>query len=178
MKGERMIISYKGKRPTIGKRVYIAPTAIIIGDVTIEDNSSIWFNAVVRGDLAPIHIGAESNIQDNCTLHTDAGIPLTIGDHVTVGHNSVVHGCTLHSHVLIGMGAVVLNHAVVHDGSVVAANALVKEGQLVGPNALVAGVPAVEKKSLGTQSSMENDKFAEEYVDLTEYYLDDDFIKF
>jgi carbonic anhydrase/acetyltransferase-like protein (isoleucine patch superfamily) len=167
-----MLLDYKGKSPDIRKGVYIAPTAVVIGDVTIEENSSIWFNAVVRGDLAPIHIGKATNVQDNCTLHTDAGVSLTIGDHVTIGHNAIIHGCTLHSHVLVGMGAVILNHAVVHKGSVVAANALVKEGHIIGPHALVAGVPAVEKKRLGAQSIIDNDGFAEEYVELCEIYLE------
>lgn len=166
-----MILDYKGKFPDVRKGVFIAPTAVVIGDVTIEENASIWFNAVVRGDLAPIYIGKATNVQDNCTLHTDAGVPLTIGDHVTIGHNAIIHGCTLHSHVLIGMGAVVLNHAVVREGSVVAANALAKEGQMIEPHTLVAGVPAVEKKRLGVQSIIDNDGFAEEYVELGKIYL-------
>ena len=97
-----MIIEYNRIVPTIGKNVFIAPTAVLIGDVTIGDGASIWFNAVLRGDMAPIEIGTNTNIQDNCTVHTDFGKPAIIGDDVTVGHNAVVHGCT------IGAGSLVV----------------------------------------------------------------------
>ena len=115
-----MIIKYKNKEPRIGKDVFIAPTATVIGDVTIADNASIWYGAVVRGDLASIAIGKNTNIQDNCTLHADKDIPLNIGSNVTVGHNAVVHGCTLEDRCLIGINAVVLNRAVVKSGTIVA----------------------------------------------------------
>jgi carbonic anhydrase/acetyltransferase-like protein (isoleucine patch superfamily) len=163
-----VIITYKGRTPKIGLNVYVAPTAVIIGDVTIEDHSSVWFNAVVRGDLAPIHIGQGTNIQDNCTLHTDSGVPLTIGNHVTVGHNAVVHGCTVQSHVLIG--SVILNHAIIEEGCIVAANALVKERHHIRHHSLVAGVPAQIKKVLAEYSSDENDGFAAEYIELSVIY--------
>lgn len=165
-----MIMNYQGKTPNIGDGVFIAPTAVIIGDVTLGAGSSVWFNAVVRGDLAPIHIGAGTNIQDNCTLHADTGIPLNIGSHVTVGHNAVVHGCTIGPNVLIGMGAVILNHAEIKEGSIVAANALVREGHIIERYALVTGVPAQVKKIMAPTSSLKNSGFAEEYKELCQAY--------
>jgi carbonic anhydrase/acetyltransferase-like protein (isoleucine patch superfamily) len=143
-----MILAFAGKTPVIGSNVFIAPTAVVIGDVTLGDNSSVWFNTVVRGDMAPIAIGAGTNIQDNCTLHTDPGMPLSIGAGVTVGHNAVIHGCTIEAGALIGMQAVVMNAAVIRSGSIVAAGAVVMEGREVGPRQLAAGMPAVVKREL------------------------------
>ena len=143
-----MLLEYKGKKPKIGKNVFIAPTAAVIGDVEIGDNASIWYGAVLRGDMAPVRVGMNSNIQDNCTVHTDAGKPAIIGDNVTVGHNAVVHGCTVESNCLIGINAVVLNDAHVKTGSVVASGSVVREGQSVGPYHLMTGIPASVKKEL------------------------------
>ena len=143
-----MIIEFKGKRPQIGKDVFIAPNAVVIGDVVIGDGSSIWFNTVVRGDSDAIRIGRNTNIQDNCTIHIDEGKPTMIGDNVTVGHNAVVHGCTIEDNCLIGINSTVLNGAHIKRGSIVASNALVMEGTSVGPFHLVAGVPAGLKKAL------------------------------
>ncbi len=143
-----MIIEFKGKRPKIGKNVFIAPTAVVIGDVEIGDGSSIWFNTVIRGDSDVIRIGRNTNIQDNCTIHIDEGKPAIIGDYVTVGHNAVVHGCTIEDYCLIGIHSTVLNGAHIRRGSIVASNALVMEGKSVGPCHLVAGVPAALKKEL------------------------------
>ena len=142
-----MIIEHQGIMPKIGIDVFIAPTAVIIGDVTIKDGASIWFNAVIRGDEAPIVVGRQTNIQDNCTVHTDLEKPAIIGDDVTIGHNAIVHGCKVEDRCLIGMGAVVLNDARIQSGSVVAAGSVVKEGAVIGPNQLVAGAPAVVKRS-------------------------------
>lgn len=141
-----MILSYKNKHPQIAPEAFIAPTATIIGDVTIEPGANIWYGTVIRGDLAPITIGADTNVQDNCTIHTDIDKPAIIGRDVTVGHNAVVHGCTLEPGVLIGMNAVVLSGAVVKTGCVIAAGALIKEGQIAGPRQLLAGMPATVKK--------------------------------
>ncbi len=142
-----MIISFNGKTPKIGKNVFVAWNATIIGDVEIGDNSSIWFGAVIRGDMAPIRIGCNTSIQDNCTVHTDMGLTCSIGDNVTVGHNAVVHSCTVEDKSLIGLGANILNRAVIKTGSIVAAGSVVREGQVVGPFELVTGVPAVVKKT-------------------------------
>jgi len=144
-----MIFEFDGKRPRIGRNVFIAPTAVIIGDVEIGDNSSIWYSTVIRGDVDAIRIGNNTNIQDNCTIHVDPGKPAVIGDYVTIGHNAVVHGCTIEDICLIGINSTVLNRAHIRKGSIVASNALVREGQEVGPYHLVAGVPAVLKKEMG-----------------------------
>lgn len=165
-----MLITVNGKSPVVAEDAYIAPTAVVIGDVTIAEKAGIWFNAVVRGDMAPIKIGAGSNIQDNCTLHTDPGCPLTIGDGVTVGHNAVVHGCTLEDNVLIGMSAVILNNAVVRSGSIIAAGAVVREGQVVGPSQLAAGMPAVVKRSVDDETVQLIGAAAEHYVALASTY--------
>lgn len=166
-----MIIDYKGKSPVIGKDVFIAPTAVIIGDVTIGDRASIWYGAVIRGDMEPIRIGRETNIQDNCVVHTDWGQPVVIGDKVTVGHRAVVHGSTVENNCLIGIAASVLNGARVRSGSVVAAGSVVREGQSVGPNHLMTGVPAELKKDLGEGMPQVLDEPADIYVDLAREHL-------
>ena len=143
-----MQIPYKDKHPVIAAGVFIAPTAVIIGDVKIAEGASIWYGTVLRGDLAPIRIGAETNIQDNCTIHTDVDKPATIGRKVTVGHNAVVHGCTIEDSCLVGMNAVVLSGAHIKTGCIVGAGAVVREGQVAGPFQLLAGIPAVVKKEL------------------------------
>ncbi len=143
-----MILPFKEKSPVISPDAFIAPTAVIIGDVEIASGASIWYGAVLRGDLAPIRIGVNSNVQDNCTIHTDVEKPAIIGEEVTVGHNCVVHGCLVEKRCLIGMGAVILSGAHLKTGTVVAAGALIKEGQVAGPCQLLAGIPAVVKKEL------------------------------
>src|SRR5438128_3253804 len=136
------ILPYKGTWPTIAEDVFIAPGAMVIGNVTIHEGASIWYNAVVRGDTAPIVIGRRTNVQDNCTLHVDAGAPLTIGDECTVGHGAVVHGATVGDHVLVGMNAAVLSHAQVGAGTVIASSALVGERKVIPEGVLAIGVPA------------------------------------
>ena len=149
VKGKKnMILQFENKRPQIGDDVFMAPTAVIIGDVTLEAGVSIWYGAVLRGDMAPIRVGRKTNIQDNCTIHADPDKPTIIGADVTVGHNAVVHGCTIEEGCLIGIGSVVLNDAIVKTGSVVAAGSVVREGQVVGPCQLVAGSPAQVKREL------------------------------
>jgi len=143
-----VIIPFNGKNPTIGADVFIAPTAVVIGDVTIGDGSSIWYGTVLRGDMAPIRIGAQANIQDLTMVHTDYGHPAIVGNRVSVGHRAVVHGCRVEDEALVGIGAVVLNGAVVGHGSVVAAGSVVREGQQVPPGVLVAGIPAAVKRKI------------------------------
>jgi carbonic anhydrase/acetyltransferase-like protein (isoleucine patch superfamily) len=167
-----MIISYNGVAPIIGNHVFIAPTAVIIGDVSIGDHASIWFNTVLRGDMAPIRIGTHTNIQDNCTVHTDFGKPALVGDHVTVGHNAVVHGCTIDAGCLVGIGAIVLNDAHVRQQSVVAAGAVVREGSRVGPRQLVAGAPATVKKELTDLPMNRFERSVEQYLKLAGNYID------
>lgn len=165
-----MIIKYNQNVPKIGKHVFIAPTAVLVGDVTVGDGASIWFNAVLRGDMAPIRIGANSNIQDNCTLHTDFGKPAIIGENVTVGHNAVVHGCTIEAGCLVGIGAIVLNDAHMMEQTVVAAGAVVREGAQFGPRQLVAGAPAMVKKDLADLPMDRFKRSVEQYLKLSSTY--------
>jgi gamma-carbonic anhydrase len=136
------VFPFQGVWPTIAGDVFIAPGAMVIGNVTIRDGASIWYNAVVRGDVAPIVIGRRTNIQDNCTLHVDADASLTIGDDCTVGHGAVVHGATIEHHVLIGMQAAVLSHARVDANTIIGASALVAEHKHIPGGVLAIGVPA------------------------------------
>lgn len=148
-----MILSFDGRHPQIAADAFVAPTAVVIGAVVIEAGASVWYGAVLRGDMEPIRIGRDTNIQDNVTVHTDHGHPVAIGPGVSVGHNAVIHGCTIEDECLIGIGAVVLSGALVRRRSVVAAGALVREGQVVGPHHLVAGTPAALKRIL-TEADM------------------------
>lgn len=120
---------------------FLAPTACVMGDVTLDEDTSIWYGAVLRGDMAPIRIGAQSNIQDGTIVHVDEGVPCTVGQRVGVGHRVILHGCTVEDDCLIGMGSVVLNHVRIGTGSVVAAGAVIPEGMQVPPGSVVMGVP-------------------------------------
>jgi carbonic anhydrase/acetyltransferase-like protein (isoleucine patch superfamily) len=162
-----MILSYNGHHPRVGENVFIAPTAVVIGDVDIADGVSIWYGAVLRGDMDPIRIGRNTNIQDNCTVHTDFGHPVNIGACVTIGHNVVVHGCTIEDNCLIGLGALILTNAVIRRGSLVAAGTVVKEGQEVGPDSLVAGVPARVKRALTPNEKNGLERATQIYLDLS-----------
>ena len=136
-----MLIEFKGMTPKVEKAAYIAPSATICGDVVLGQDSSIWFNAVIRGEVDAIRIGDRSNVQDHAMLHADYDCPITICNGVSVGHNSIVHGATIEDDVIVGMGAQVLNGAVVGRGSFIAAGALVKEGQIIPERSLVVGIP-------------------------------------
>jgi carbonic anhydrase/acetyltransferase-like protein (isoleucine patch superfamily) len=131
-----------GVAPEIGEQVYIAPGAQVIGRVVLHDRASVWFNAVLRGDNDPIHIGADSNVQDGAVIHADPGVPTTIGDGVTIGHRAIVHGARVGDRSLIGMGATLLNHAVIGADCIVGANALVTEGKRFPDGSLIVGSPA------------------------------------
>lgn len=144
------ILPFNGIMPKIADDVFIAPGAVIIGDVTIHEGASIWYNAVVRGDTGPIVIGRRTNIQDNCTLHLDADAPLTIGDECTIGHNAVIHGATLGDRVLVGMNATVLSHACVGSGTIIGACALVSEHKTIPEGVLAVGIPARATRDLST----------------------------
>ncbi|MFI9306414.1 gamma carbonic anhydrase family protein [Streptomyces triculaminicus] len=143
-----LIAGVGGKEPDVDPEAFTAPTSVVLGDVTLAAGSSVWYHAVLRADCGPIVLGADSNIQDNCTVHVDPGFPVTVGERVTVGHNAVLHGCTVGDDVLIGMGATVLNGATIGTGSLVAAQALVPQGMVVPPGSLVAGVPAKVRRQL------------------------------
>jgi carbonic anhydrase/acetyltransferase-like protein (isoleucine patch superfamily) len=142
------IVMLNGKTPQLAADVFVAPGAVIIGDVTIGAGSSVWCNAVIRGDAAPIEIGVGTNIQDGAIIHADPDAPCTIGNGVTVGHAAIVHGCTVGDHCLIGMHATVLNHAVIASESLVAANALVRERAVFPARVMIAGLPAEQRRDL------------------------------
>jgi carbonic anhydrase/acetyltransferase-like protein (isoleucine patch superfamily) len=141
---DAVVISFDGKSPKLSDSCFLAAGSVVTGDVEIGDDSGIWFNAVMRGDVEPIRIGARSNVQDNAVLHTDPGFPCIIGDDVTIGHSAIVHGSRVGNGVTIGMGAVVLSGSEIGDNAVVAAGAVVTEGAKVAPGVIVAGIPARE----------------------------------
>lgn len=144
-----MLLSLPGDRtPEVAATAFVAPNATLVGAVRLADGVSVWYGAVLRADNEPIVIGPESNVQDNCSFHVDAGQPVRLGTGVSVGHNAVVHGATVDDHVLIGMGAVIMNAAVIGAESLVAAGALVPEGMEVPPRSLVAGVPGRVRREL------------------------------
>lgn len=161
-----LIAGVGGKEPDIGPDVFTAPTSVVVGEVTLGAGAGVWYHAVLRADCGPIVIGARSNIQDNCTVHVDPGFPVTVGERVSVGHNAVLHGCTVEDDVLVGMGATLLNGAHIGAGSLIAAQALVPQGMRVPPGSLVAGVPAKVRREL-TEEEREHIKLnAEVYVGL------------
>ncbi|MBG6191639.1 carbonic anhydrase/acetyltransferase-like protein (isoleucine patch superfamily) [Arthrobacter sp. CAN_A212] len=151
------IIEIFGKKPTISDSCFVAPTASIIGDVVLGEDSSAFYGVSVRGDTAPIRVGDGTNLQDNVVLHADPDFPTTVGDRVSIGHTAVIHGCTIGDDCLIGMSATVMNGAVIGAGSLVAAGAVVLEGMQVPPRSLVAGVPAKVRREL-TDSEFEKVK--------------------
>ncbi|MEV8592143.1 gamma carbonic anhydrase family protein [Streptomyces sp. NPDC052012] len=151
MTHEALITGIGGREPKVDPGAFVAPTASVIGDVTLEAGASVWYGAVLRGDVESISVGADANVQDNCTVHADPGFPVRIGARVSVGHNAVVHGATVEDDCLVGMGATVLNGAVIGAGSLVAAQALVPQGMVVPPGSLVAGVPAKVRRELSEE---------------------------
>ena len=161
-----MIYSLKGKEPKIGENNYIAPNATLVGEIELGSDVSIWFGAVLRGDMSKITIGNASNIQDNCTVHGDAPYPVVLGEGVTVGHNAIVHGCTIGDNCVIGMGAILLN------GATIPKNCLVGAGSVVGANleaeegSLIIGNPAKVKKKL-------SDKYIEYLKYAKDVYIND-----
>lgn len=136
-----MLLPYRGHEPVLEGSCFIAPGAHVVGDVQIAQDVSIWFNAVLRADEAPIRVGRGSNLQDGVLVHTDEGFPATVGEGVTVGHGAILHGCTLEDGCLVGMGAIVLNGARIGRESLVAAGTLIPEGRVIPPRSLVMGSP-------------------------------------
>lgn len=137
----KMIKILKDKKPNIDKDAFVAESAYVIGNVTLGEGSSIWYGAVARGDIAPITIGKFSNIQDNATVHVETSIPTFIGDYTVVGHNAIVHGCTVGNNCLIGMGSIILNGAVIGDNCIIGAGSMVTENKTIPPNSMVIGIP-------------------------------------
>jgi carbonic anhydrase/acetyltransferase-like protein (isoleucine patch superfamily) len=167
------IHTVSGLTPSFGRRVFVAANAVVIGDVTIGDDVSIWYNVVVRGDIHWIRIGERSNLQDGVIIHVERGLyPTQLEPEVSVGHGAMLHGCTVGTGSLIGMGAKVLNQAVIGEGSVVAAGAVVREGFVVPPRSLVVGVPAVVKRPLTDAEADRARRTAANYVEYKNTYLE------
>lgn len=175
-----MILPYRDYEPKAGKGAWVAPNATFIGDVELGEDVSIWFNTVVRGDVHSIRIGARTNIQDNSMIHTtnhnapdhiiEEGYPAIIGCDVTVGHNVILHGCTVEDLCLIGMGAIILDGAVIGRESIVGAGAVVTGGKKFPPRSLILGSPAKAVKELGDQQVEELKASWKRYVDLKDEY--------
>lgn len=165
------IVTLDGVTPAIGADVYIAPTAVLIGDVHVGDRANIWFGAVLRGDSARIEIGAETAVQDNVTIHCADDLPTIVGERVTVGHNAMLEGCVVEDGALVGMGAIVLQRARVGAGAVVAAGAVISERQEIPPGMLAAGVPATVKKELSGSSRDWIEMAAANYQERRKLYL-------
>jgi carbonic anhydrase/acetyltransferase-like protein (isoleucine patch superfamily) len=165
------VIELDGIRPTIGEGVFLAPTAVLVGDVRIGDRANVWFGAVLRGDSSHIVIGAECSIQDNAVIHCAHDLPTVLGDRVVVGHSALLEGCVIDDEALVGMGAVVLQRAHVGSGAMVAAGAVVSERAEVAPEVLVAGVPAVEKKQLSGSAARWTRTASQEYQEFARRYM-------
>lgn len=169
-----MIRTFQGIKPTIPKSCFIETTAAVIGDVVMGEDCSVWFNAVIRGDVHYIRIGSRTNVQDLCMLHvTHDTYPLVIGNDVTVGHNVVLHGCTIKDRVLVGMGAIIMDGAVIGEDSVVGAGALVVEGTVVPPKSVILGSPARVRRAVTDKELAWIKESAENYVKYARQYLND-----
>lgn len=168
---ERQLDSFLGKSPRLGQGVYIAPSAIVFGDVTLGDFSSVWCNAVLRADINRIQIGRGSNIQDNTVLHLADEYPCLVGDWVTVGHSAILHACTVGNEVLVGMGSVLLDGVVVGEQSLLGARCLVTQHTVIPPGSLVLGAPAKVVRALTPEERGRLKGMAEKYVGTAEYYL-------
>jgi carbonic anhydrase/acetyltransferase-like protein (isoleucine patch superfamily) len=169
-----MIRSYQGKLPVVPASCYVDESAQVIGDVELGEQASVWMNAVVRGDVHRIRIGAGSNVQDCAVLHGMRDLyPVLIGERCTIGHNATVHGCVLEDEVLVGMGARILNDAWIGEGSIIAAGAVIPEHTVIPPNSLVAGVPGKVRRTLGEADRALIRKYAQNYLDYTKIYLEE-----
>jgi len=166
-----MIHEFLGVHPAYDDSNFIAPSADVIGDVTLGQGASVWFNATVRGDVNWIRIGAASNIQDNCVVHvTHRTAPTTIGEGVTVGHGAIVHGCTVRDNVLVGMGAILLDHCDVGRDTIVGAKALVTQGMKIPPRSLVLGAPARVVRELSAEEIDRIGRYSENYLKYSAVY--------
>ncbi len=160
-----IIKSFRGTRPQIHPTARAAEDTVILGDVTLEEGSSLWFGVIARGDVAPISVGANTNIQDGCILHNRVGIPTRIGKNVTAGHGAILHGCTVGDNCLIGMGAILLNGSVIGEGSIVAAGSLVTERTVIPPGSMVMGSPGKVVRAVRPDELAHTLANAKEYVE-------------
>ena len=166
------LYAYKGKSPRVHPTAFVAPTAVLIGDVTLHEGSSVWFGTVLRADMDRIEIGARSNVQDNTTIHTNENEPTIVGPDVTIGHNALVHSSVIGSNVLIGQGSVLVGGCVVGTGTIIGAGAVVPEGMNVPAHSLVIGVPAKVVREARAEDEHWTVRAAEHYVELGAWYRD------
>jgi len=166
------ILRFNGATPSVPESAWVAPNGTLIGSVSLGEEASVFYGAVLRGDVDSITIGARSNIQDNVSVHCDSGTPTTVGSGVSVGHSAVLHGCTVEDDCLIGMSATVLNEAVIGTGSLIAAGAVVLEGTIIPPGSLVAGVPAKVRRELTPEELVKVRDNATHYVELSRAHRD------
>ena len=168
---DRQLDRFLRKKPALGRKTYIAQGAVVLGDVTLGDYSSVWYNAVLRGDINRIVIGHHSNVQDNAVLHLADDFPCILGNYVTIGHSAVVHACTVGDEVLVGMGAVILDGAVIGRQSIIGAKALVTQGTRIPPGSLVLGAPAKVVRPLTRNERQGLKSWAVKYVGNAAYCL-------
>lgn len=167
-----MIRPFQGVLPAIPSTCYIDPSAQVIGDVVLGEQASVWMNAVVRGDVNAIRIGARTNVQDCAVLHGMRHLyPVHVGDDCTIGHNATVHGCIVADAVLVGIGAIILNDARIGEGSIIAAGALIPQHAVIPPRSLVTGVPGIVRRSLGDADRALIFEYSQNYLDYTAVYL-------
>ncbi|WP_340373717.1 gamma carbonic anhydrase family protein [Peribacillus sp. FSL E2-0218] len=172
-----MIYPFKGKEPQISESAYIAENAVVTGDVKIGDESSIWFNSVIRGDVAPTIIGKKVSIQDNSVLHQSPNHPLIIEDEVTIGHQVILHSCKIRKGALIGMGSIVLDGAEIGEGAFIGAGSLVPQGKVIPPNMLAFGRPAKVIREINAEDRQDMERIVREYAEKGQYYKTADRIK-
>jgi carbonic anhydrase/acetyltransferase-like protein (isoleucine patch superfamily) len=167
---EPLIIPINGRAPQLHAQSWVAPNASVIGPVTLAAKASVWYSTTLRAEFEPIEIGFGTNLQDGVTVHVDPGFPARIGAGVSVGHNAVLHGCTVEDDCLVGMGAIVLNGAVIGAGSLIAAGAVVPQGAVIPPRSLVAGVPGKVRRDLSDDEVAANRLNAQVYQGLIELH--------
>lgn len=172
-----IIYPFKGKEPQISESAYIAENAVVTGDVKIGDESSIWFNSVIRGDVAPTIIGKKVSIQDNSVLHQSPNNPLIIEDEVTIGHQVILHSCKIRKGALIGMGSIVLDGAEIGEGAFIGAGSLVPQGKVIPPNMLAFGRPAKVIREINAEDRQDMERIVREYAEKGQYYKTADRIK-
>lgn len=166
-----MILAFRGKTPRVAATAFVAPTAVLIGDVTVGEDASVWFGAVLRGDYGRIEVGARANVQDNAVLHSTDHLPTVVGDGATIGHGAVLEGCTVQRGALVGMNAVVLHGAVIGEEALVAAGSVVTDGTRIPPRTMAAGAPCQVRKELSGVSAEWIARAAAAYVRLSRSYL-------
>jgi carbonic anhydrase/acetyltransferase-like protein (isoleucine patch superfamily) len=166
-----MLLPYRDKNPRLGARVFVAPDATLVGDVTIGDDSSVFFQSVLRADINAIRVGARSNIQDHCTVHLASDVPVIVGDDVNVGHRVILHACTIGDRVLVGMGSIIMDNAVIGEDSIVGAGSLISKGKVFPPGSLIVGSPARVLRPLSEEEKASIPKLAAKYVGVKDEYL-------